>query len=182
VEFHRYLSRQFSITFDLFLQILCSVAALVAELLQCNSPDWRLKHACPACMYELKDEEELTFRLLYAMDGNDLLKRVLQRSLDHADDSLAPSSEVPTGQQFTSDCYLPRAFVDQYSWDSAPTTSEADEEDAVAENSCAGQWKNMDDAKTKKAWGIYNKTGIFMAVCCHVFSLLVVDMVQSGEL
>ncbi|KAG2104996.1 hypothetical protein BD769DRAFT_1630812 [Suillus cothurnatus] len=117
------------------------------------------------------DKEELTFRLLYAMDGNNLLKRVLQRSLDHADDSLAPSSEVPTGQQFTSDCYLP-----------PPTTSEADEEDAAAENSCAGQWKNMDDAKTKKAWGIYNETGIFVAVCCHVFSLLVADMVQSGEL
>ncbi|KAG1834285.1 hypothetical protein DFJ58DRAFT_719367 [Suillus subalutaceus] len=143
-----------SIAFDLFLQIQRSVAALVAESLQCNSPDWRLKHACPACT------------LLYAMDGNDSLKRVLRRSLDHdADDCVAPSSEVPTGQQFTSDRYSPRAF-----------------EDTAAKNACAGRWKNMDDAKTKKAWGIYDETGAFVAVCRHGFSLLIADMVQSGEL
>ncbi|KAG1888193.1 hypothetical protein F4604DRAFT_1877353 [Suillus subluteus] len=183
VEFHRHLSRQFSITFDLFLQIRHSVAALVAELLQCNTPNWRLKHACPACTYELKDEEELTFRLLYAMDRNDSLKRVLQRSLDHdADDCVAPSSEVPMGQQLTSDRYLPHAFVDQYSRDSAQTATAGDEEDAAAENACAGWWKNMDDTKMKKAWGIYDETGVFVAVCHHGFSLLIADMVQSGEL
>ncbi|KAG1899795.1 uncharacterized protein F5891DRAFT_1128794 [Suillus fuscotomentosus] len=170
VEFHRHLSRQFSIVFDSYLQIRHSVAALVAESLQRNSPDWHLKHACPTCTYELTDEEALTFRLLYSMDGNDSLKQVLR-----TDDSLAPSSEVPTGQQFTSDRYLPRAF-------SETTTTVGDKEDAAAEDSCAGRWKNMDDAKTKKAWGIYDETGIFMAVCCHGFVLLVADMVQSGEL
>ncbi|KAG1889612.1 uncharacterized protein F5891DRAFT_1131821 [Suillus fuscotomentosus] len=176
VEFHRHLSRQFSIAFDLYLQIRRSVAALVAESLQRNSPDWRLKHACPTCTYELTDEEALTFRLLYSMD-------VLRRSLDHdTDDSLAPSSEVPTSQQFTSDRYLPRAFVDRYSRESETTTTVGDEEDAAAEDSCAGRWKNMDDAKTKKAWGIYDETGIFVAVCRHRFVLLVADMVQSSEL
>jgi hypothetical protein len=50
------------------------------------------------------------------------------------------------------------------------------------ENSCEGRWKNMDDAKTKKAWGIYDETGVFLAVCRHGFSLLIADMVQSGEL
>ncbi|KAG1900426.1 uncharacterized protein F5891DRAFT_1128589 [Suillus fuscotomentosus] len=176
VEFHRHLSRQFSIAFDSYLQIRRSVAALIAESLQRNSPDWRLKHACPTCTYELTDEEALTFRLLYSMDGNDSLKRVLRRSLDHdTDDSLAPSSEVPTSQQFTSDRYLPRAF-------SETTTTVGDEEDAAAEDSCAGRWKNMDDTKTKKAWGIYDETGIFVAVCRHGFVLLVADMVQSGEL
>ncbi|KAG1789326.1 hypothetical protein EV424DRAFT_1476376 [Suillus variegatus] len=183
VEFHRHLSRQFSIAFDTYLQIRRSVADIVAESLQRNSPDWRLKHACPTCTYELTDEEALTFRLLYSMDGNDSLKRVLRRSLDHdTDDSLAPSSEVPTGQQFTSDRYLPRAFVDRYSRESETTTAVGDEEDAATEDSCAGRWKNMDDAKTKKAWGIYDKTGIFVAVCRHGFMLLVADMVQSGEL
>ncbi|KAG2357549.1 hypothetical protein BDR07DRAFT_1453047 [Suillus spraguei] len=183
VEFHRHLSHQFSITFDLFLQIRRSVAALIAESLQCNSPNWCLKHVCPACTYELKDEEELTFRLLYAMDGNDSLKRVLRRSLDHdADDCATPSSEVPMGQQFTSDRYLPCTFVDQYSWDSAQTAIAGDEEDTTAENACAGRWKNMDDVKTKKAWGIYDETGVFVAVCCHGLSLLIADMVQSSEL
>ncbi|KAG1736957.1 hypothetical protein EDB19DRAFT_1989115 [Suillus lakei] len=157
VGFHRHLSRQFFIAFDLYLQVQCSVAAMVAESLRRDSPDWRLKHACPACTYTLTDEPQLTFSLLYAMDGNDSLKRVLRRSLD-TDDSLSTSSELPTGQQLASDRYL------------------------CDENTCEGRWKNMDDTKTKKAWGIYDETGIFVAVCRHGFSLLVADMVQSGEL
>ena len=40
----------------------------------------------------------------------------------------------------------------------------------------------MDDAKTRKTWGVYDETGIFMAVCRHGSCLLIVDMVQSGEL
>lgn len=40
----------------------------------------------------------------------------------------------------------------------------------------------MDEEKTKRAWGIYDETGIFTAVCQHGFSLLIVDMVQSGKL
>lgn len=40
----------------------------------------------------------------------------------------------------------------------------------------------MDDVKTKRAWGIYDETGVFVAVCRHGFCLLVADMVQSGEL
>jgi hypothetical protein len=39
---------------------------------------WRLKHACPACMYKLKGEDTLIFDILTTMDGNDLLKRVLR--------------------------------------------------------------------------------------------------------
>ncbi|KAG1884301.1 hypothetical protein F4604DRAFT_1878723 [Suillus subluteus] len=39
----------------------------------------------------------------------------------------------------------------------------------------------MDNAKTKKSWGIYDETGIFIVICCHGFCLLIADMVQSGE-
>ncbi|KAG1797356.1 uncharacterized protein HD556DRAFT_1267601 [Suillus plorans] len=177
VAFHRHLSRQFSIAFDLYLQVRRSVAAMVAESLQRDSPDFRLKHACPACTYILMDEPKLTFSLLYAMDGNDSLKRVIRRSLD-TDDSLGASSELPTGQQLTSNRYLSRTYVDQFARDSAT----ADDEVIHAENLCEGRWKNMDDTKTKKAWGIYDETGIFVAVCRHGFTLLVADMIQSGEL
>ncbi|KIK17789.1 hypothetical protein PISMIDRAFT_52478, partial [Pisolithus microcarpus 441] len=48
-------------------------------------------------------------------------------------------------------------------------------------NPCAGRWKNMDDAKTRKVWGVYDETGIFLAVCRHGTCLLIADMVQSGE-
>ncbi|KAG2111364.1 hypothetical protein DEU56DRAFT_936170 [Suillus clintonianus] len=131
----------------LYLQVRRSVAAMVAESLRHNTPDWHVKHACPACTYKLTDEPELTFSLLYAMD------------------------ELPTGQQLASDRYLSRTFVDQFAQDS--TT--AGDEDAHLENLCEARWKNMDDTKTKKAWGIYDETGIFcgrvppriLSPCCR---------------
>ncbi|KAI0052976.1 hypothetical protein FA95DRAFT_1601333 [Auriscalpium vulgare] len=35
---------------------------------------------------------------------------------------------------------------------------------------------------TKKMWGIFDETGIFLSLCRHGFALLILDMVQSGEL
>ncbi|KAG1767999.1 hypothetical protein EDD22DRAFT_949807 [Suillus occidentalis] len=101
VEFHRHLSRQFSIAFDLYHQIRRTVASVLMTSLQRDSPDWRLKHACPACTYLLTDEDQLRFKMLYAMDGNDSLKRVIRRSLNDDDDddnnnTPGTSSELPT--------------------------------------------------------------------------------------
>ncbi|KAG1765824.1 hypothetical protein EV702DRAFT_1182405 [Suillus placidus] len=146
VEYRRYLSRQLTIAFDLYLQVHRSVDALIAEVLNRNTPDWRLKHACPSCTYTLADEEHLTFKLLYAMDGNDSLKRILRWGNGHQEE---PNTTIGTDDM---------------------------------ENPCAGWWKNMDDKKTKQMWGVYDETGIFIAVCCHGFSLVIADMVQSGEL
>ncbi|KAG1724205.1 uncharacterized protein EDB91DRAFT_1239991 [Suillus paluster] len=150
VEYCHYLSRQLTIAFNLYLQVHSSVDALVAEVLNCNTPNWRLKHACPSCTYTLADEEQLTFKLLNAMDGNDSLKRILRRTLG-VDDEDTQSSELPQCNK-------------------------------SEENLCAGRWKNMDDEKTKWMWGVYDETGIFIAVCHHGFSLVMADMVQSREL
>jgi hypothetical protein len=124
IEFHRHLSRQFSIALDIYLQIQRVVASLVTESLRRDSPDWRLKHACPACTYILTNEEQLRFKILYAMDGNDSLKRILRRSLDDDDDSLGISSELPTAQLLVSDRYLSRNFVDQFARDTACATGD----------------------------------------------------------
>lgn len=35
---------------------------------------------------------------------------------------------------------------------------------------------------TARMWGIFDETGIFLALCRHGFVLVVADMVQSGEL
>jgi len=40
----------------------------------------------------------------------------------------------------------------------------------------------MKDDITKKMWGIFDETGIFLALCRHGFSLVIADMVRSGEL
>ncbi|KAG1781338.1 hypothetical protein EV702DRAFT_1193520 [Suillus placidus] len=113
------------------------------------------------------------------MDGNDSLKHVIHQTLDNDnDDSVGVLSELPTGQLLTSDCYLSHSFVDQFRQDSPPA---ADNKNAPGENLCKGQWRNMDDTKTKKAWGIYDETGVFVVVCCYGFCLLITDMVQSVE-
>jgi hypothetical protein len=154
---------------------------MVMKSIRRDSPNWRLRHTCPACSYVLADEEKLTFKMLYAMDGNDSLKRVIRRTLDNVNDSDSVhmlSSELPTGQTLTSDRYLPRTFVDQFAQNSPSVCQDL----APPENSCEGRWKNMDDTKTKKAWGVYDETGVFVAVCRHGFCLLIADMVQSGEL
>ncbi|KAH7917998.1 hypothetical protein BV22DRAFT_1108467 [Leucogyrophana mollusca] len=181
--FHRYLSRQFSIALDLYLEIRLGVNTLVQEALCRGSPDWRLKHACPACTYTLKDEEHLTFKMLYAMDGNDSLKRVIRRLPVEAEDdsnSPAPCSELPSTQDVGGDRYLPRDYVDKFANDVAGDMMDENNDDE--DNPCVGRWKNMKDEQTKKMWGVFDESGVFMAVCRHGFSLVIADMVQSGEL
>ncbi|KAH7904896.1 hypothetical protein BJ138DRAFT_1138426 [Hygrophoropsis aurantiaca] len=181
VQFQRYLSRQFSIALDLYLQLRANVDSLVQETLLRDSPDWRLKHACPACTYELKGESKLTFKLLYAMDGNDSLKRVVRRlsSEDDGDSETPPSSELTTTQRVAGDRYISRDFVDKFAKD-APGDIMDDSNDR--DNPCAGRWKNMKDDQTKKMWGVFDESGVFVAVCRHGFCLVIADMVRSGEL
>ena len=62
------------------------------------------------------DEPDLKFKLLFAMDGNDSLKRILQRLPEDIEDASLPlvSRELPTGQILTSSRYLPREYVNQF--------------------------------------------------------------------
>jgi hypothetical protein len=78
-----------------------------------NSPDWRLRHACPACTYKLKNEQHLLYALLFTMDGNDSLKRILRRILGE-DDVPGPSSERTDSRTINDDFYLTREYVDRW--------------------------------------------------------------------
>ena len=60
-----------------------------------------------------------------------------------------------------------------------PSKPQDDDED---DNPCAGRWTNMVNEVTSHMWGIFDETGIFLALCRHGFVLVVVDMVRSGEL
>ncbi|KAI5987296.1 hypothetical protein EDD15DRAFT_2199661 [Pisolithus albus] len=156
-----------------------SVDSLVDKVLHRDSPNWRLKHCCPACTYTLEGEQPLRFSILYALDGNDSLKRIQRKLLSEDGEGQSASIKLPTCQVLTCNRYLSREFVDQYA--SQDAVSVVWNEDSEV-NPCAGHWKNMDDQKTKKTWGVYDETGIILAVCRHGFSLLMADMVQSGEL
>jgi hypothetical protein len=78
VPFRPYLSQQFSISYDLYLSIREDVERRVRVALGRDSPNWRLRHTCPACSYKLEGEADLIFKMLITMDGNDSLKRILR--------------------------------------------------------------------------------------------------------
>jgi hypothetical protein len=55
--------------------------------------------------------------MLYTMDGNDSLKRVLRRTQVDGDDGapvLGPSSELPSTRIISNDRYLTREYIDKW--------------------------------------------------------------------
>jgi len=54
VQFRHYLAQQFSIALDVYLAIRHHIDNQVQAMLHCDSPDWRLCHACLACTYRLQ--------------------------------------------------------------------------------------------------------------------------------
>ncbi|KAJ3833253.1 hypothetical protein F5878DRAFT_654388 [Lentinula raphanica] len=191
VPFKPYLQVQFSIAFDLYLNVLSLVKNRVLVALGRDSPDWRLANACPCCLYHVDGEPELRFRLLATWDGNNSLKRLRRTErTDTIDDMphLGKSKERTDTRQAGGDYYLSREEVDKWSKDlREPRVSEFFEAsknslDEAEESSCADRWKNLSEELTTKMWGVYEETGIFLSLCRHSFVLLVVDMVNSGEL
>ncbi|KAF7965149.1 hypothetical protein HWV62_45386 [Athelia sp. TMB] len=186
VPFHRYLSTQLSIARDLYLAIRASVDKLVQAALGRDSPGWRLRHACPACTYKLQDEKPLLFSLLFTMDGNDSLKRIQRYTLDE-NGSSQHSAEAIDSRAVNDGLYLAREEVDKWAneniEDMMGSLANEEEVDADADyGPCVDRWKNMKEDLTKRMWGIFDETGIFLALCRHGFALVLADMVKSGEL
>jgi hypothetical protein len=213
VPFKSYLSRQFSIAFDLYLSILNNVDRLVQVSLERDAADYRIKHLCPSCTYILEDEKKLKFSMLYTVDGNDSLKRILRREdapeqqLEKVQEPttaepaaaepataplapttvgqetrplLGPSCEVKDSRTAGRGVYLTREQVDE--WAKEVLMEDTPGFDYDDDNPCAERWRNMKDQITSKMWGVFEETGLFLVLCRHGFVLLLVDMVQSGEL
>lgn len=101
--------------FDAYVQILSKVDSIVQAVLKCNSPDWRLHNACPACMYRLKDERPLLYKLFYEFDSNDSLKCAIQHTLSDDDEvPVGPVNECPSMQKVKEDQYLLHEYVDEW--------------------------------------------------------------------
>ena len=127
--------------------------------------------------------------MLVTIDGNDSLKRILRREPVSEDGDgngprpLGVSKEQLDEREVGGDYYITRERVDR--WAKAamqillPSKPQDDDED---DNPCAGRWTNMVNEVTSRMWGIFDETGIFLALCRHGFVLVVVDMVRSGEL
>jgi hypothetical protein len=110
------MTRQLSVAYDLYLALRRIVEQRVRVALRRDGPNYRLKHCCPACTYRLKDEKQLSFSLLFAMDGNDSLKRVRRHTPaldDTADPShMAKSRERPDTRKCEDQYFLSREVVD----------------------------------------------------------------------
>ncbi|KAF8163878.1 hypothetical protein K438DRAFT_1618050 [Mycena galopus ATCC 62051] len=187
--FKPYSAQQFTTCFDLYLGILEEVDKRVKKALQRDSKDWRLKNCCPACTYKLEGEGQLYFSMLATCDGNNSLKRVPGKDKGFTEDGvpLRGGCERPDPREASAggDYFISWSEVDRW------VKERLAEEVSVAlvasenlDNPSADEhaWKNLSDELTSKMWGIFDETGIFIALCPHSFVLLVADMVSSGEL
>lgn len=187
-----WLASQFSVAFDVYLAVRAIVDRRVQVALGRDTANWRLKNACPACLYKLEGEPRLHIPLLTTMDGNNSLSRFQMREKEevHEDGTAVPGKvkERPDDRVAHGDYYLSRTEVDRWvkegledlmkEFVAGEDSSEGDDE----EDGCSDRWQNMKEDVTARAWGMYDETGIFPALCRHGFVLVVVDMVKSGEL
>ena len=136
---------------------------------------------------QLEDEPELVFRRMFAVDGNDSLKRIARIG----------SREIGDQRCFSeSDYYIPVEEVDGWAGETgspdlevSSDDHEADGDDAAEQDGdegidpdpCAHNWKAAQSDSKKRMWGIFAETGLFASACRHGFILWVADMVRSGE-
>jgi len=120
--------------------------------------------------------------MLVTMDGNNSLECIRRCITDSHEDGEtcqpSESKEVQDHRDVQEDYYLPCEDVNR--WERA--TSVELLKDNENDNPCAGYWTNMVNEVTARMWGIFDKTGIFLSLCCHGFVLNVADMIRSGEL
>ncbi|KAJ7041444.1 hypothetical protein C8F04DRAFT_1177279 [Mycena alexandri] len=153
--------------------------------------EWRLKHVCPCCTYHLVDDPEMIFSMLATFAGNESLRRVARKvmnpdgSVDVEDDTGEPLPQKTKERTDTRDAgegyFIDRQAVDK--WAKKKLANLLPTDGSPGESvPCADRWKNMINNITSKMWGIFDETGIFLALCRHGFVLLLADMIRSGEL
>ncbi|KAJ7586885.1 hypothetical protein C8J56DRAFT_1051186 [Mycena floridula] len=181
VSFRPHLATQFTIAFDVYLDVLRRTRHRVSVVLARDGPNWRLQNACPACLYHLEGEDELKYNMFFAMDGNDSLKQMHrhERVFDELGERLGPSRERQDSQEGGGDYFLPRKEVDE--WDIHLDPNQPAEPSSEQPAGC-DSWHNSQESNTRAMWSIYDETGIFVLLCRHGFVLLMADMVNSGEL
>ncbi|KAF7349559.1 hypothetical protein MSAN_01681000 [Mycena sanguinolenta] len=121
-------------------------------------------------------------------DSNSSLLRSACRGREVDEDGVATqgaSKERFDNRITPGDYYLPWEGVDKWEKEgvvdlmksfAARTEGEEEQEDGSSE-----RWQNMEDV-TSRAYGMYDETGVFLALRRHNFVLKVVDLVRSREL
>ncbi|KAK7013207.1 hypothetical protein R3P38DRAFT_2546483 [Favolaschia claudopus] len=159
----------------------------VKRVLGRGAADWRMKNCCPACTYKLEGEMKLVFQMLLTMDGNDSLKRVLRKDKGVNENGESTRGECerpdPRAEDAGGTYFLRRDEVDKWAKEVLATLVKKPKGSTKEEESeCQERWKNMSEELTAKMWGVFDETGVFLALCRHGFVILIADMVKSGEL
>ncbi|KAJ7348547.1 hypothetical protein DFH08DRAFT_914340 [Mycena albidolilacea] len=166
MAFKPYSAQQFTICFDLYLEILDNAEKRVKTALGCDAPDWCLKNGCLACTYKLKVEDKLIFAMLLLMDGNDSLKRILRKDKGFNEDGVAHRGDSERADPRAADAggdYL--MFRERVDWWTKEQLAEEISDEPENSSGCEERWKNLTEELTAKMWGIFDKTGIFVALC-----------------
>ncbi|OSD00686.1 hypothetical protein PYCCODRAFT_1370572 [Trametes coccinea BRFM310] len=186
---------QFTIAFDVYLDVLHQVDVQVARALSRDTPNWRMKNACALCLYALENEPSLPFSFLATMDGNSSLKLVDEafRSGEQRGDSrtsrtdiIMPVNEVDIFEhevQRSRQSSSPSTFSPAGPSPQSGTSVHEDVgEPAESKSICAERWRNAGPETHKKMFALFAATGIFVCICRHGQLLTMCDMIRSGEL
>ncbi|KAI0699213.1 hypothetical protein BC835DRAFT_1412678 [Cytidiella melzeri] len=186
--FNRSFVEQFSGSFDVYLEILHRVDTHVNVRLRRDSSEWRLRHACPPCMYTLENEPALALSLLCSMDGNSSLKLV-DSSVRYG----SPCQDERT--HHIKDLFLLPEAVNKFKDEvvssassKAPAVQHGDDASVEQTTSvlstadCVEKWRAAAPEERKRAFALFHTTGVFASFCRHVHPLVFCDMIRSGEL
>ncbi|KAJ7812493.1 hypothetical protein B0H14DRAFT_3090485 [Mycena olivaceomarginata] len=156
VPYRPYLRQQFSTAYNIYLEIR-------------RQTELPCQFSLGPLHVQARGGDELIFFMLFNMDGNDSLKRVLKR--------------LKTMVGGGADCWTFNRARRLEGWGGRLFLRWERVDRWVRSTTLAsGRWKNMINDVTSKMWGIFDETGIFLALCRHGFALVVADMVRSGEL
>ncbi|KAH9834663.1 uncharacterized protein C8Q71DRAFT_873190 [Rhodofomes roseus] len=173
VPLNRTLVNQFSIAYDLYLEILHHVDSRVDSVLGRDATDWPMLNACASCLYRLLDEPSLKYSILVAMDGNQSLKLV--------DDVFRAGKTLRDDHVGLSRLWLTTEEVNRWK-DEVPRSVKGDENSQVDVTTCVERWRNAGPESRKKMFALFAVTGVFVCVCRHGHLLAICDMIRSGEL
>ncbi|KAF8449178.1 hypothetical protein L210DRAFT_827229, partial [Boletus edulis BED1] len=181
VPYYPYLTTQFSLAYDVYLEIIRQVTALLQKVLGHDGKDWHLQNSCPACCYRLEDELQLDIEWLVSIDGNNSLKHwdKLSYGINKREDSCVAQSDFwITPKEVDRFCYEVKARTgrkdDTDDWETEETLDN--------QFNCVDRWRNAGPEFRKKVLSVFCETGIFIASCRHRFVLVICNMIKSGEL
>ncbi|KZT18099.1 hypothetical protein NEOLEDRAFT_1080998 [Neolentinus lepideus HHB14362 ss-1] len=193
VPYCRYLCEQFTIAYDVYLEICYRVGVRVRTAMKEDYPHAELLNLCPACTYKLQDEPPLECSLHCEMDGNNSLKRIdaVVRERRERIDTRGPRGPFWISRddvdRFKDDVKRsPGNSKDAAEDDSADQDADDDwqdepgSEDPVA--TCIERWRNAGPEQRKRMFALFEESGIFVMACRNGAVLLLCDMVRSGEL